>query len=345
MPRRELVVMKFGGTSVADPEKIQRAAERAVAARRRGVDVVVVVSAPGDMTDELLELSRRVNARPDARELDVLLATGEQVSIALFALACRKRGARAISLTGAQAGVLTDGRHGAAKITAIDFRRIRLELRRGGIAVIAGFQGIDARADVTTLGRGGSDLSAVAIAGALKARFCEIYTDVDGVYTADPRLVSHARRIGRLSYEEMSGLAAAGAQVMQPRSITAARRLRVRIHVRSSFHANAGTWIVPAAETNARPGRVRSLALGRNGARARIVGVGRQLPRGRAAQEAAAALAEAGLTAKSIKLRSGLLHVEVPAREADAALRVLHKSLRLADAAGGSTAVKSRDRL
>jgi len=244
MSRRKLVVMKFGGTSVADPEKIQRAAERAVAARRAGKSVVVVVSAPGQMTDELLDLAHQIDKEPDKRELDVLLSTGELVGISLFTMACRARGVPAISLTGPQAGIQADEHHTRSMITGIRPAKVLQELRAGKIVAVAGFQGVNPRADVTTLGRGGSDLTAVALAAVLKASHCEIFTDVKGVYTGDPRIVFDARKLASISYDEMLELASAGAQVMQARSIEVAGRFGVRILVRSAFHSAPGTWIL-----------------------------------------------------------------------------------------------------
>ena len=270
---RPILVMKFGGTSVADPEKIQLAAARAIAARKAGAGVVVVVSAPGEMTDELITLAHRVSKDPDARELDALMATGEQISIALFAIACRDRGVPAISLTGPQAGIYADDRHTRSTITAIKPDKIRAELKAGKIVAVAGFQGLNAKADITTLGRGGSDLSAVALAAVLKAKGCEIFTDVKGVYTADPRIVADARKLPSISYEEMLELAASGAQVMQARSIEVARRFGVRIHVRSAFHEVPGTWIVPAKEIPMEEAVVSSLALDKGEVRLSIVEV------------------------------------------------------------------------
>lgn len=265
--------MKFGGTSVADPEKILRAAERAVQARRRERGVVVVVSAPGEMTDELIGLAHRVNPDPDVRELDALLATGEQMGIALFAMACRSHGARAISLTGPQAGILADERHTRSRILEIRPQKILQELASGKIVVVAGFQGVNPAADVTTLGRGGSDLTAVALAAVLRASHCEIFTDVKGVYTADPRIVPDARKIARISYEEMLELAGAGSQVMQSRSIDLAHRYGVRIHVRSSFQPAPGTWIEKAGEGPMEEATVSSLALDKGEVRLTIVEV------------------------------------------------------------------------
>lgn len=268
-----LVVMKFGGTSMADPEKIQRAAERAVTARRQGRRVVVVVSAPGEMTDELISLARRVCEAPEPRELDALMSTGELVGTALFAMACRARGVPAVSLSGPQAGFIAEGRHTQASIAAIRPARILAELRRGRVAVVAGFQAANRDRDVATLGRGGSDLSAVALAARLKASHCDIFTDVKGVYTADPRIVPEARKIPRISYEEMLELSSAGAQVMLARSIEVAQRYGVRIQVRSAFHPVPGTWIVPMPEETMEKANVSSLALDKDTVRLSVVDV------------------------------------------------------------------------
>ncbi|MBI4425611.1 MAG: aspartate kinase [Elusimicrobia bacterium] len=259
-----VIVMKFGGTSVADPEKIQRAADRAIARRRAGHRVVVVVSAPGDMTDELIELAKRVAPNPESRELDMLMATGEQVSIALFAIACRARGVPAVSLTGPQAGILADERHTKARIVEIRPSKVHQELARGNIVTVAGFQGLNPRRDIATLGRGGSDLTAVALAAALKAKHCEIYTDVHGVYTADPRLVPEARLIPAISYDEMLELAGAGAQVMQSRSIEVAKKFGVRIQVAHAFEdGSPGTWIIEEV-SSMEEALVTGVALDRN---------------------------------------------------------------------------------
>ena len=268
-----ILVMKFGGTSVADPEKIQRAADRAITARRRGRAVVVVVSAPGEMTDELLTLARRVAPEPDLRELDQLLATGEQVGISLFAMACRARGVPALSLTGAQAGIEAGGAHTRAQIVRIRTGKLDHELRAGRIVTVAGFQGLNPERDVATLGRGGSDLTAVALATALRTREVEIYTDVKGVYTADPRLVCEARKLERITGEEMLELAGAGAQVMQPRSIEVAQRFGVSIHVRSAFHPQPGTWIVPKEKTMLEKAFVSALALDKSEVRLNVTDV------------------------------------------------------------------------
>jgi aspartate kinase len=269
----KITVMKFGGTSVADPEKIQRAAERAIAERRKGYAVVVVVSAPGEMTDELIALAERVTPSPDERELDQLVTTGEQVGISLFAMACRARGVPAISLTGPQAGIDAAGEPGRAQIRGIRTRNILRHLKNKRIVVVAGFQGLTADGDTATLGRGGSDLTAVALASALKTGRCEIFSDVKGVYTADPRIVYDARKLDKISFEEMLELAGAGAQVMQARSMEVAERFGVEIHVRSAFHPQAGTWIVAQEDLMLEKAFVSSLALDKSEVRLTVVGV------------------------------------------------------------------------
>jgi aspartate kinase len=243
MSATRLIVQKFGGSSVANPERIKRVAERVVATRRRGAQVVVVVSALGDTTDELIALAHQISEEPAERELDMLMATGEQMSVALLAMAIHQLGEDAVSFTGAQVGILTDGIHTKARLIDISTHRIVRELACGRIVIVAGFQGVSLNQDITTLGRGGSDLTAVALAKALHADACEIYTDVEGVFTADPRLVPEARKLPVISYDEMLELASLGAQVMQARSIFVAKRFRVPIHVRSSFTAREGTMI------------------------------------------------------------------------------------------------------
>jgi aspartate kinase len=239
-----LVVQKFGGTSVGDPEKIRRVAARIAATAAAGAQVCVVVSAMGKTTDELVDLSAAVSADPHPRELDMLLTAGEQISIALLSMALIDLGRPAMSFTGPQAGILTDTTHGRARIVEMRTDRVRAALDRGEVAIVAGFQGISPDANVTTLGRGGSDTTAVALAAALEADACEIYTDVDGVYTADPRLVPQARKLAQVTYEEMLDLAANGARVLMLRSVEYGRNHGVPIHVRSSFSEDEGTWIV-----------------------------------------------------------------------------------------------------
>ena len=239
-----LVVQKYGGSSVATPERVKAVAQRIVEAKRAGRDVVAVVSAMGDTTDELIALAHQVSPAPPRRELDMLLATGEQMSSALLAMAIHDLGEAVVSLTGPQVGIITDGTHTKAKILRIDPSRVRRELARGKIAIVAGFQGqsLD-ESDITTLGRGGSDTTAVALTAALGADVCEIYTDVEGVFTADPRVVPQARKLRDISYGEMLEMASLGALVLQPRSVEVASVYGVTIHVRSSFSDAEGTYV------------------------------------------------------------------------------------------------------
>ncbi len=239
-----LLVQKYGGTSVGSPERIQHVAERIVRTRRGGADLVVVVSAMGDATDDLIRLARQVSPRSHPREMDMLLTAGERISMALVSMAVNDRGQEAVSFTGSQSGIVTDTSHTRAKILEVKADRIRAELERGRVVIVAGFQGVSREREVTTLGRGGSDTTAVALAAALHASECEIYTDVDGVYTADPRVVPEARKIPRLSYDEMLELASLGANVLHNRSVEIARRFNVPVHVRSSFNWNEGSRVV-----------------------------------------------------------------------------------------------------
>ena len=239
-----LVVQKYGGSSVADADGIKRVAQRIVSTRKAGDRVVVVVSAMGDTTDELIDLANRVSPLPPGRELDMLLTAGERISMALLAMAIASLGLEAQSFTGSQAGVITDSTHGKARIIDVTPGRIATALEGGAIPIVAGFQGVSQTSkDITTLGRGGSDTTAVALAAALNADVCEIYTDVDGVFTADPRIVAAARKIPRLSYEEMLEMAACGAKVLHLRCVEYARRYDLPIHVRSSFSNKVGTWV------------------------------------------------------------------------------------------------------
>jgi len=239
-----LIVQKFGGTSVGDAERIKRVATRVAAAADAGNRVCVVVSAMGEMTDQLIDLARQVSEQPHPREQDMLLTAGERISSALLSMALIDRGYDAISFTGSQAGIVTDDRHGRARILEVRLGRVRSALDEGRIAIVAGFQGVSTTQDVTTLGRGGSDTTAVALAAALDADACEIYTDVRGVFTADPRIVPEARQLRSISYEEMLELAACGAKVLMMRSVEYARNHGVSIHVRSSFTDDEGTWVV-----------------------------------------------------------------------------------------------------
>ena len=241
---KRLIVQKFGGSSLANPERIKNVAKRVVGYKNKGNDVVVVVSALGDTTDELIELAGQINTSPSEREMDMLLSTGEQISVALLAMAIHKLGLEAISFTGAQVGIITDASHTRARIIKINAHKIREELNKGRIVIVAGFQGVTLNQDITTLGRGGSDLTAVALAKELKADECEIYTDVEGIYSTDPRIEPKAKKIEAITYDEMLEMASLGAQVVQARSIEVAKKFDVPIHVRSSFSEKKGTMII-----------------------------------------------------------------------------------------------------
>ena len=274
-----LVVQKYGGSSVADAEGIKRVAKRIVATRKAGNQVVVVVSAMGDTTDELVDLANQVTPAPPKRELDMLMTSGERISMALLAMAIATLGMEARSFTGSQAGVITDGVHGFARIIDVTPGRISSALADGAIPIVAGFQGVSQTTkDITTLGRGGSDTTAVALAAALNADVCEIYTDVDGVFTEDPRLVAGARRIARISYEEMLEMAACGAKVLIPRCVEYARRYGLPIHVRSSFSDKTGTWVSENAENESEEAGmekaiISAVAHDRSEAKITVVGV------------------------------------------------------------------------
>jgi aspartate kinase len=270
-----LVVQKYGGSSVADAERIKRVAERIVDARKAGHDVVVVVSAMGDTTDELMDLANQVSPLPPGRELDMLLTAGERISMALLAMAIHNLGYEARSYTGSQAGVLTTSVHGRARIIDVTPGRLRAALDEGAIAIVAGFQGVSQDTkDITTLGRGGSDTTAVALAAALDADVCEIYTDVDGIFTADPRIVPNARHIKTITYEEMLELAACGAKVLHLRSVEYARRAGLPIHVRSSYSNNSGTMVEGSMEDlSVEQALITGVAHDRSEAKITIVGV------------------------------------------------------------------------
>jgi aspartate kinase len=256
-----IIVQKYGGTSVGTAGRIQAVADRVVRYREQGHDVVVVVSAMGHTTDELLALAAEIAAVPEPRELDMLLTAGERIAMSLLAIAVNARGCRAASYTGSQAGIITDTHHGKARIVEIRPKRIVESLDAGNVVILAGFQGLSTSYDITTLGRGGSDTTAVAMAAALGAEACEIYTDVDGVYTSDPRVVPTARKIDRISYEEMLEMAASGAQVLQLRSVEYARRNGVQIHVRSSFDDGPGTWVVEEDDVGVEQAMISGVAL------------------------------------------------------------------------------------
>jgi aspartate kinase len=270
-----LIVQKYGGSSVADAERIKRVAERIVAARKAGNEVVVVVSAMGDTTDELIELAHQVSPLPPGRELDMLLTAGERISMALLAMAIHNLGYEARSYTGSQAGVITTSAHGRARIIDVTPGRLRGALDEGNVAIVAGFQGVaqDTK-DITTLGRGGSDTTAVALAAALRADVCEIYTDVDGVFTADPRIVPNARHIKQITYEEMLELAACGAKVLMLRCVEYARRSGIPIHVRSSYSHHTGTIVTGSMEDlSVEQAMITGVAHDRSEAKITIVGV------------------------------------------------------------------------
>ena len=272
-----IVVQKYGGSSVADADGIKRVARRIVDTRSAGHDVVVVVSAMGDTTDELRDLAEQVTPSPPPRELDMLLTAGERISMALLAMAIAELGQTAKSFTGSQAGVITDSAHGKAKIIDITPGRIEAAIAQGAIAIVAGFQGVSQDTkDITTLGRGASDTTAVALAAALGAEVCEIYSDVDGVFTADPRLVRTARKLDRISTEEMLEMAAGGAKILHLRCVEYARRYGIPVHVRSSFSSLEGTWIVPAPPEGAETMEqaiIAGIAHDRSEAKITVVGV------------------------------------------------------------------------
>ena len=268
-----VIVQKFGGTSVGDVERIRNVARRVVATKEAGHQVAVIVSAMSGETNQLVALADAFDgAARSPREYDVLVATGEQKTIALLSMAIHELGHDAVSFTGAQMGMLTDADHGRARIEAIDADRIRKVLDAGAVAVIAGFQGVDAEDNITTLGRGGSDTSAVAVACALRADGCEIYTDVDGVFTTDPNMVTGARKLDRISYDEMLELASLGSKVLQIRSVKFAMQYGTPIHVRSSFHDGEGTWVVPEEDVMERL-VVSGVTYNRNEAKVRVAGV------------------------------------------------------------------------
>ncbi|MFQ5988531.1 MAG: aspartate kinase [Candidatus Methylomirabilales bacterium] len=267
-----LIVQKYGGTSVGDIGRLQQVARRIVEVRESGNEVVVVVSAMAGETDRLLHLAHQVTDSPNTRELDVILATGEQVAIGLLSLAIQARGAKARSFTGTQVRILTDNVHTRARIVNIDVEKVRHALREGEVGIVAGFQGVNAEEEVTTLGRGGSDLTAVALAAALNADICEIYTDVEGVYTADPSIVPTARKLSRIAYEEMIEIASLGAKVLQGRAVEYAKNYNVAIHVRSSFTKNAGTLVIQEDEAMERV-MVSGIAYDKNEAKITITRV------------------------------------------------------------------------
>ncbi len=321
-----LIVQKFGGSSVANPERIKRVAQRVASYQKAGHSLVVVVSALGDTTDDLLELADKISKNPSSRELDMLLSTGEQISVALLAMALQELGVDAISFTGYQVGIRTDSTHTKARIIDISSDRIIRELKNKKTIIVAGFQGTNKNQDITTLGRGGSDLTAVALAKALKADTCEIYTDVDGIYTTDPRLVHDAQKIERISYEEMLELASSGAQVMQSRSIEVAGKYNIPLHVRSSFSTNEGTWIVKE-DKSMEDVLIRGVSVSKNEAKITVSGVPNKPG---IAGKIFRTLSDAGINVDVIiqnigKAVSTDISFTVPRNEADTAVTLLKK--------------------
>jgi aspartate kinase len=310
-PRLGTLVMKFGGTSVADPGKIKDVARRIVAAKAEGNRVVAVLSAMGDSTDALVRLAYDVSPRPKPRELDMLISVGERISCALAAMAIHDLGAEAISLTGSQAGIVTDTVHGRAKIVDVRARRIHEALDQDRIVLVAGFQGVSTDFDITTLGRGGSDTTAVALAAALGAEACEIYTDVEGVYTADPRLVPEARKLHAVSYEEMLEMAASGARVLQVRSVEVARNHHVKLHVRSTFSAADGTWIREEDERMLEKALISGITHTREETLYRVEGTN--------PAQLFAVLAEAGVNVDTIVRTGSEILFSAPAEDSEAA--------------------------
>lgn len=250
--KKDTVVLKFGGTSVGGIDKIKKAADRIINTSNKGKKVVVAVSAMGDATDRLIDLAHDIASNPSRREMDMLMSTGERVSGALLAMAIQDRGYRSISLTGGQAGIITDEFYSNARILNIRTERVLKELKKDKIVIVAGFQGINTRSDITTLGRGGSDTTAVALASALKAKYCEIYTDVEGVYSTDPNVVSGARKLESVSYDEMLELASSGARVIHLRAVEFAKKHNVILHIRSSFNNTEGTWVMDESKKDTR---------------------------------------------------------------------------------------------
>src|SRR5215217_7396900 len=309
------LVMKFGGTSVADPEKIRRVASRLVEAKRAGNRVVAVVSAMGQHTDELVSLAHEVSPQPKPREMDMLISVGERISCALVAMAIADLGLDAISLTGSQAGIVTDTVHGKAKIVEVRAHRIHEALDKDRIVLVAGFQGVSTEYDITTLGRGGSDTTAVALAAALGADACEIYTDVDGVFTADPRIVPDARKLHAVSYEEMLEMAASGARVLALRSVEFARNHGVKLHVRSTFTEENGTWITEEDERMLEKAMISGVTHTLEEADYRVEGVDRA--------ELFSALADAPVSVDTIIQTDGPILFSAPLEDRDETAAVL----------------------
>ena len=318
-----LIVQKFGGSSVRDRERLLRAMTIVKRAWEQGDEVVVVLSAQGDTTDALLSRACELSDAPPPRELDALLATGETASVALGAIALHALGVPAVSLSGWQVPLRTNGAHGGANVRGADTARIRRELAAGRVVLVAGFQGMDAAGDVTTLGRGGSDTSAVALAAFLGAARCIIYTDVDGVYTTDPRVCPTARRLAAISCDQMLRLAANGAQVLHDRSVALAMRHGVTVEVRACGEKSVGTLVVPTAESEEITGVTRS----RDGDLTRVTVIGRALPSHAAESAAREALETAGIAVLGVETGEQRLSLWVDSTAADAALRAVHDAL------------------
>ncbi len=323
MNSTKLVVQKFGGSSLATPDKVRRVAKLVTAEKKAGRDVIVVVSAMGNTTDELFELARTISPSPPKRELDMLLTAGERISMALLSMAISRLGFQAISFTGSQSGIVTDTSHTRAKIMDVKAFRVRDELEKGRIVIVAGFQGVSPAKEVTTLGRGGSDTTCVALAAAFDAEECDIFTDVDGVYTANPRLVPEARKIQRISYEEMLELSFCGAEVLHWRSVDVARRFGVRVHVRSSERKEMGTIVTGKDEIETADicGITQDMGLVE-------LSFGGADPQPAMAERALAALDEAEVTVKLLRVpagpgRSGQLSVMIPEEQSKQALAIL----------------------
>ena len=317
-----LIVQKFGGSSLADPERLRRAAGICAEAKRRGNGLAVVVSAAGDSTDELLETAYKINPHPPLRELDALMATGEQRSAALMAIMLESMGLPARSFSGWQAGIHTDGNHGDAAILSIDTRRLTQSLDRGEIAVTAGFQGLSPQEDVTTLGRGGSDTTAVALATALAADRCEIYTDVDGIYTADPRLLPDARLLREIDYRDMLRLADGGSQVLHPGSVRLAMKAGLALHLLSSFRPGAGS-VVRALSEEERPALA---GITRDASNSSITLVGRGADAA-LAEELARELEHRGIPVRSTETGQGCVTLTVAPAQLLAALELCHRTV------------------
>ncbi|MBW3667047.1 MAG: aspartate kinase [Actinobacteria bacterium] len=317
-----VVVQKYGGSSVADPDRLEAVADRVRDTRASGNEVVVVVSAMGETTDQLVELAAQVSSQPHPREMDMLLTAGERITMALLAMALNERGVPAVSYTGSQAGILTDSAHGGARITRITGERVTASLGEGKVVIVAGFQGVDPqRREVTTLGRGGSDTTAVALAATLGASSCEVLTDVDGVFTADPRVVPAARKLEAIGYADMLELARAGAGVLMPHSVEYARDHEVLVHVRSSFHHEPGTMVGGDSED----AQLAGLAHANLGDVGVITLVGADADEN--AERAMRILGESGIESSEGGSAARMARIEVEASSLDVAVRLVHDRL------------------